>query len=121
MRISRGREGDFSTLHTLPLGNVVGELHDVTHSELYAPAPWGVRLNQRRNMAQHYRSAQPYRPRNRLKLQLELSTIGGTDIHWEVIGGQVDGKVTMPNGLRPSNLEIAEARRPQRRLPVSGW
>lgn len=47
--------------HTLPtntsLGNLVGELFDtLDFPELMAPSPWGIRLNQWRNIAQHHRT-----------------------------------------------------------------
>jgi len=57
LRISRGRDVEYEALLPLPLGNIVGKLHDVTGSEIYAFGPWAVRLNQWRNMAQHYRTS----------------------------------------------------------------
>ena len=57
VRITRGKGGPHSDVRSLTLGTVVGELHDIrTFTEFLAPPPWGVRLNQWRNMAQHHRS-----------------------------------------------------------------
>lgn len=52
----RSRRGNPGTgLDTLDLGLVVGELVDTSgYPELFAPQPWGIRLNQWRNMAQHH-------------------------------------------------------------------
>jgi len=42
---------------TLKLGSLVGELFDTLGcTDLLAPPPWGIRLNQWRNMAQHHRT-----------------------------------------------------------------
>src|SRR5215471_19839451 len=39
----------------LKLGNVVNELHDtLSMPDLIVPPPWGIRLNQWRNIAQHH-------------------------------------------------------------------
>jgi hypothetical protein len=57
LRIRRGKIVTESDLAGLPLGNVVAELADVTRREdIYSPQPWGIRLNQWRNVAQHYRA-----------------------------------------------------------------
>lgn len=55
VRIARGRGGRISEVQPLTLGNIVGELYDTAgYQELFAPSPWGIRLNQWRNMAQHH-------------------------------------------------------------------
>ena len=57
LRIGRGKSAVESELLACSLGRVVGELADITHREdIYSPLPWGIRLNQWRNVAQHYRS-----------------------------------------------------------------
>jgi len=58
LRIGRGKLLIESDLLTLSLGNIVGELADITRREdIYSPQPWGIRLNQWRNIAQHYRAS----------------------------------------------------------------
>lgn len=58
VRIRRGKPATLSQVGVLKLGNVVGELHDTLGlSELVAPNPWQIRLNQWRNIGQHHRSA----------------------------------------------------------------
>lgn len=55
VRIARGKGSRFSVVQPLSLGNVVGELYDTAgYQELFAPSPWGIRLNEWRNMAQHH-------------------------------------------------------------------
>lgn len=83
LRISKGQAIQYADLLPLSLGNLIGELYDVTRSEIFAPGPWGVRLNQWRNMAQHYRtSVQGDRiigwygePGNELKVDLSRSEL----------------------------------------------
>lgn len=57
VRVGRGKKISFSQIERLTLGNVVDQLHSsASLPELTAPSPWGIRLNQWRNMAQHHRS-----------------------------------------------------------------
>jgi ribosomal protein L25 (general stress protein Ctc) len=57
VRIRRGKANPETGLDTLDLGVAVGELFDTSgYPELFAPPPWGIRLNQWRNMAQHHKS-----------------------------------------------------------------
>jgi len=57
VRIRRGKANPGTGLDTLDLGLVVGELFDTSgYHELFAPPPWGIRLNQWRNMAQHHKT-----------------------------------------------------------------
>ena len=54
-RIVRGKSPTLPT--NMSLGNLVGELFDTLgFPELMAPSPWGIRLNQWRNIAQHHRT-----------------------------------------------------------------
>ncbi|WP_207301937.1 hypothetical protein [Rhodocyclus tenuis] len=54
-RITRGKSPTLPT--NMSLGNLVGELFDtLDFPELIAPSPWGIRLNQWRNIAQHHRT-----------------------------------------------------------------
>ncbi|MDZ4191141.1 hypothetical protein OF113_08315 [Ectopseudomonas chengduensis] len=54
-RIVRGKSSALPT--NMSLGNLVGELFDTLgFPELMAPSPWGIRLNQWRNIAQHHRT-----------------------------------------------------------------
>lgn len=54
-RIVRGKNP--TLLPAISLGNLVGELLDTLgFPELMAPSPWGIRLNQWRNIAQHHRT-----------------------------------------------------------------
>ncbi|WP_435628518.1 hypothetical protein [Candidatus Ferrigenium straubiae] len=54
-RIVRGKNPTLPT--NMSLGNLVGELFDTLgFPELMAPSPWGIRLNQWRNIAQHHRT-----------------------------------------------------------------
>jgi len=54
---ARGKMPAYAQIARLKLGNVVNELHDTLGMpDLIAPPPWGIRLNQWRNIAQHYRS-----------------------------------------------------------------
>jgi len=58
VRIARSRAPACAQVADLKLGNVVNELHDTLGMpDLVAPPPWGIRLNQWRNVAQHHRSA----------------------------------------------------------------
>ena len=51
------RDRDITLPSSITLGRLVGELFDsLGFTELLAPPPWGVRLNQWRNMAQHHRT-----------------------------------------------------------------
>lgn len=53
-RIVRGKSPTLPA--NMSLGNLVGELFDTLgFPELMAPSPWGIRLNQWRNIAQHHR------------------------------------------------------------------
>ncbi|MEA2559925.1 MAG: hypothetical protein QOH06_1429 [Acidobacteriota bacterium] len=55
VRITRNKGARFSEVQPLSLGKIVGELYDTAgYQELFAPSPWGIRLNQWRNMAQHH-------------------------------------------------------------------
>lgn len=57
VRITRGKAAASAQVASLKLGNVVNELHDTLGMpELVAPPPWGIRLNQWRNIGQHHRS-----------------------------------------------------------------
>ena len=57
IRVARGKVVRISDIGLLSLGNLVNELHDTSGcQELLAPSPWGIRLNQWRNMAQHHRT-----------------------------------------------------------------
>ena len=57
VRLTRGKMPAYAQIARLKLGNVVNELHDTLGMpDLIAPPPWGIRLNQWRNIAQHYRS-----------------------------------------------------------------
>jgi hypothetical protein len=57
VRIARGRVAVYAHVANLKLGNVVNELHDTLGMpDLVAPFPWGIALNQWRNIAQHHRS-----------------------------------------------------------------
>jgi len=57
VRIRRGKTNPDSNLDTLDLGLAVGELFDTSdYRELFVPPPWGIRLNQWRNMAQHHKT-----------------------------------------------------------------
>lgn len=57
VRIIRGKNPHFGDIKNLKLGNIVDELFRTAGiPELFAPPPWGIRLNQWRNIAQHHRS-----------------------------------------------------------------
>lgn len=57
VRIRRGKVNPAQGLESMKLGVVVGELYDTSgYSELFAPLPWGIKLHQWRNMAQHHRT-----------------------------------------------------------------
>lgn len=57
VRIIRGKNPHFDDIKKLKLGNIVDELSRTAGVPgLFAPPPWGVRLNQWRNIAQHHRS-----------------------------------------------------------------
>jgi hypothetical protein len=57
VRIKRGKNPDFADVKRLKLGSVVEELIQTAGiPDLFAPSPWGIRLNQWRNIAQHHRS-----------------------------------------------------------------
>lgn len=57
VRIARGRAAAWVQVASLKLGNVVNELHDTLGMpDVVAPPPWGLRLNQWRNIGQHHRS-----------------------------------------------------------------
>lgn len=54
-RICRGKNNPTANLKTMKLGVVVNELWQCSdYKELFAPLPWGIRLNQWRNIAQHH-------------------------------------------------------------------
>jgi len=56
-RLKRGKKQEYSQISRLKLGNVVNELHSsISMPEIVAPPPWGIHLNQWRNIAQHHRS-----------------------------------------------------------------
>jgi hypothetical protein len=56
-RICRGRSNPTENLKTMKLGGVVNELYQSSnYNELFAPLPWGIRLNQWRNIAQHHQT-----------------------------------------------------------------
>jgi hypothetical protein len=56
-RIIRGKTPQFADVQRLKLGKVVDELFQTAGlPDLFAPPPWGIRLNQWRNTAQHHRS-----------------------------------------------------------------
>jgi hypothetical protein len=56
-RLTRGRMTAYDQIAKLKLGNVVNELHGTLGMPgLVAPPPWGIRLNQWRNIGQHHRS-----------------------------------------------------------------
>lgn len=58
LRTVRGKPASLEVLSSLSLGNVVGELYDTSgFPEFYAPKPWGLRLSQWRNIAQHHNSS----------------------------------------------------------------
>ena len=55
IRIRRGNSNPDNGLETMKLGDVINELIQVSdYKELFAPPPWGIRLGQWRNMAQHH-------------------------------------------------------------------
>lgn len=55
IRIGRKKTNPNDRLETMKLGDVVNELYQLSgYTELFAPPPWGIRLSQWRNMAQHY-------------------------------------------------------------------
>lgn len=57
VRTIRGKNPLFDDINNLKLGNIVDELSGTAGiPELFAPPPWGIRLNQWRNVAQHHRS-----------------------------------------------------------------
>jgi hypothetical protein len=57
VRLRRGKTNPSAGVDILDLGLVVGELFDTSgYSELFAPPPWNIRLNQWRNMAQHHKT-----------------------------------------------------------------
>ena len=54
LRISRGSNATTSQIDIMNLGDVVDELiRHAGYSEMFMPLPWGIRLNQWRNIAQH--------------------------------------------------------------------
>ena len=54
LRISRGTNSTVQQIDVMELGAVVDELiQHVGYSEMFMPAPWGIRVNQWRNIAQH--------------------------------------------------------------------
>lgn len=54
-RIKRARAWNIQVVRSMKLGNVVEELSATSDlSSLIVPQPWGVRLNQWRNIAQHH-------------------------------------------------------------------
>lgn len=54
VRISRGKPTTLSQILPLKLGNVTNELYETLgFRDLLSPAPWRIRLNQWRNIAQH--------------------------------------------------------------------
>ncbi len=57
VRLKRGKKPEYSQISRLKLGNVVNELHgSISMPEIVAPPPWGIHLNQWRNIAQHHQS-----------------------------------------------------------------
>lgn len=57
IRIRRGKTNAAQGLETMKLGVAVNELCQHSgYEELFAPPPWGIRLNQWRNMAQHHKT-----------------------------------------------------------------
>jgi hypothetical protein len=57
VRINRGKKAEYFQISRLKLGNAVNELHNsISMPEIVAPPPWGIYLNQWRNIAQHHRS-----------------------------------------------------------------
>ncbi|MGC4006009.1 MAG: hypothetical protein QM811_23970 [Pirellulales bacterium] len=53
-RITKGTDGSMRKIRELDFGVVVGELHDNTEMKsCFSPEPWGIRINQWRNIAQH--------------------------------------------------------------------
>lgn len=56
-RICRGKADPTKNLKTMKLGVVVNELYQCSkYNEFFAPLPWGIRLHQWRNMAQHHQT-----------------------------------------------------------------
>lgn len=56
-RICRGKSNPTEKLKTMSLGRVIDELYQFSnYNELFAPPPWGIRLNQWRNIAQHHQT-----------------------------------------------------------------
>jgi hypothetical protein len=57
VRIARGKKAEYSQISRLKLGNIVNELYrSICMPEIVAPPPWGIHLNQWRNIAQHHRT-----------------------------------------------------------------
>jgi hypothetical protein len=70
VRIGGGEHTTFQDIEALSLGKVIDELIEKSgYPSFFAPPPWGVRLNQWRNMAQHF------------SIQAENNKIVGTYSH----------------------------------------